>query len=57
MSLSLELQQKGLIEAFLLKSHDVAEAKDSLLGFFSTLQKIEKRLVCEGKLIGKEEYV
>jgi len=57
MSSSLELRQKGLVEAFELESYEVDEAEESLLGFFSTLQKIEQRLLKEGK-IGKEvEYV
>jgi len=53
MSASLELRQKGLVEAFGLEPQDVEEAENSLLGFFSTLQKIEKRLVQEGKMEGK----
>lgn len=50
MSSCLELRQKGLIEAFGLNPQDINEADESLLGFFSTLQKIEQRLIREGKL-------
>ena len=48
MSSSLELRQKGLVEAFSLKPEDIQEADESILGFFSTLQKIEQRLLREG---------
>lgn len=39
-----ELEQKGLIEALNISEQDLFEAKFNLLGFFSTLQKIDQRL-------------
>lgn len=39
-----ELEQKGLIEAFGLKPEEVTDARYNLLGFFSTLYKIDQRL-------------
>ena len=56
MSSSLELQQKGLIQAFELESFDIDEADDSLIGFFGALQKIEERLMREGKIKQEVEY-
>lgn len=57
MSSSLELRQKGLVEAFGLEPQDIDEAEESLVGFFRTLQKIEHRLLREGKLeIGWADY-
>lgn len=50
MSPSLELRKKALVVALGLEPQDLGEAEDSLLGFFGTLQKIERRLVLEGKL-------
>ena len=50
MSSSLELHKKGLVLAFGLGAQDIEEAEGSLVGFFGTLQKIEQRLILEGKL-------
>lgn len=57
MSYSSDLQQKGLVLAFGLEPQDIHEAEESLLGFFSTLQKIERRLIQEGKLDANHELV
>lgn len=57
MSYSSDLQQKGLVLAFGLEPQDINEAEESLLGFFSTLQKIERRLIQEGKLDSNHELV
>lgn len=49
MSPSLELHKKALVETLGLDPQDLGEAENSLLGFFSTLQKIEQRLIREGE--------
>lgn len=56
MSEFLELEKKGLKEALNLEEDELYEAKFNLLGFYSTLQKIEQRLINEGQL-AKEESV
>jgi hypothetical protein len=48
-----ELKQRGLVEAFSLKSEEeIFEAEFNLLGFFETLHSIDKRLEKEK---GKED--
>ncbi len=42
-----DLDRKGLIEALGLKEDEIFEAKYNLLGFFSTLYKIDQRLKAE----------
>jgi hypothetical protein len=57
MSSCLELQQKGMVEAFQLEPQHVGEATESLIGFFRTLEKIEHRLMREGHIDVNEQYV
>jgi|GEM_PF-5934061 len=50
MSDSEDLEKSGLLEAFNLQANEVSEAKHNLLGFFSALYKIDKRLKEQNKL-------
>lgn len=55
MSDLIELEQKGLIEAFGLKPEEVTEARHNLLGFFGTLYKIDQRLKKEAEKTANTE--
>ena len=50
-----ELERKGLIKALNIKEEDIFEARYNLLGFFSTLYKINKRLSGENDDNGEGE--
>ena len=49
MSEELELSKKDLLEALGLKENEFFEVNQNLLGAFGTLQKIQSRLIKEGK--------
>jgi hypothetical protein len=44
-----DLEQKGLIDALGIEEKDLFEAGHNLIGFYSTLYKINERLKREGK--------
>ena len=46
---SVELSKKDVLEALGLKENEFFEVNQNLLGAFGTLQKIQSRLIKEGK--------